>query len=207
MSHRTIKANLDNKLRCLLLWREGRDLRAAHGLFMAERLHLLPPFILGAKKKKETGRARSRVSLYRHLTCSSMLILPGTSRVCTGETERMGSWILYFGSIAVLRWSIVQSMWLKASSVMVKLYFWLNIEYLLLFHHHSRSCDQATGLRQDGCLVPVCVQHLHAAWTKMALGYLHQDLILGLLEVQAFITHASPITRIPPFSPVFMQPV
>lgn len=45
------------------------------------------------KNKKETGRARSCVSLYRHLTCSSTLILPGTSRVCTGETERMGSWI------------------------------------------------------------------------------------------------------------------
>lgn len=100
---------------------------------------------------------------------------------------------------SVPRWTMQKKkrkMWLKASSAMVKLHFWLNIEYVLLFHHRSRSCDQATGQRQSGCLVmPVCVERLQ--WTIVTLGSLHQDLIFGLLEVQAFITHASQITVIP----------
>lgn len=130
MSHRTIKANLDTKWRCLFLWWEGRDLRAVHDLCMAERL-----------------------------SGTESPFLPGASELN-----------LYFGSIAVQRWSIVQSMWLKASSVMVKLDFSLNIEYLLFFHHHSRSGDQATGQHQPvHPVTTVCVQCLHAAWT-MALG-------------------------------------
>lgn len=75
---------------------------------------------------------------------------------------------LYFGSITVLRSPIKQSVWLKASSVMVKLYFGWNTEYLLLFHQQSRPGNQATG--------PVCVQHVHAARMATARGYLHQDI-------------------------------
>lgn len=160
MSHWTIKANLDNKLRCLFLCREGRDHRAAHGLFMAERLHLLPPFILKKTKPKKNNKKQKNPVVLSRVLC---IAVPSSNMLIYAQVR--GDWILNldFGCITVQRWSIMQSIWLKASSVMGKLYFWLNIEYLLLFHHHSRSWDQATGQRQCGCLVPLCIQHLHTA--------------------------------------------